>query len=124
MNLSRKNYQLAIAHIIDNLVRKYDDKVEAEYTTIMKVDNAIRYNEKVVFKYGLSLTENHVSFHSMVMYANGFIMELSKKYLPNAHFNKGCINFKDWSTFDPEGFGLIIRHSAEADFTPVLSEIP
>ena len=55
----------------------------------------ILYEERSVFKYGLASVKNHMSMHIMPIYMDS---PLHKKYqlqLPDAQFQKGCINFQN-----------------------------
>lgn len=55
----------------------------------------ILYEERCYMKYGLASTKNHMSLHCLPMYMKP---ELHAKYvglLPDAKFQKGCINFTD-----------------------------
>jgi len=59
------------------------------------------YMQGNIMKYALSSVKEHMSFHSMVMYASstrfggGGLREKYEKLLPKAKFQKGCINFKN-----------------------------
>ena len=55
----------------------------------------ILYEERCYMKYGLAVTKNYMSLHCLPMYMN---VPLHTKYqglLPDAKFQKGCINFTD-----------------------------
>jgi len=55
----------------------------------------ILYEERSYMKYGLASTKNHMSLHCLPMYMNPALHERFEKLLPEAKFQKGCINFKD-----------------------------
>lgn len=55
----------------------------------------ILYEERCYMKYGLASTKNYMSLHCMPMYMNAPLYQRFEKLLPNAKFQKGCINFKD-----------------------------
>ena len=99
-----------------------NDKVVSEsFGKFMSNPNAINYNEQGVFKYGLTVAKNYISFHSLVMYSNPQLMDELKLKLPKAKFQKGCINFKSLDEF-PES--VLIDHmqiSSKIDFSPVIN---
>jgi len=99
-----------------------NDKVVSEsFGKFMSNPNAISYNEQGVFKYGLTVAKNYISFHSLVMYSNPQLMDELKLKLPKAKFQKGCINFKSLDEF-PES--VLIDHmqiSSKIDFSPVIN---
>jgi hypothetical protein len=55
----------------------------------------IVYNASAIFKYGLSSVKNYMSLHVMPMYGSITLYSKYKAILPNAKFQKGCINFKN-----------------------------
>jgi hypothetical protein len=99
-----------------------NDKVVSEsFGKFMSNPNAISYNEQGVFKYGLTIAKNYISFHSLVMYSNPELMDDLKSKLPKAKFQKGCINFKSLDEF-PES--ILVGHmqiSSKIDFSPVIN---
>jgi Domain of unknown function (DU1801). len=99
-----------------------NDKVVSEsFGKFMSNPNAISYNEQGVFKYGLTVAKNYISFHSLVMYSKPQLMDELKSKLPKAKFQKGCINFKSLDEF-PES--ILVDHmqiSSKIDFSPVIN---
>jgi hypothetical protein len=55
----------------------------------------ILYEERSYMKYGLASTKNYMSLHCLPMYMNPALHQQFEKLLPNAKFQKGCINFND-----------------------------
>jgi hypothetical protein len=55
----------------------------------------ILYEERCYMKYGLASTKNYMSLHCMPMYMNPTLLQRFETILPDAKFQKGCINFKD-----------------------------
>ena len=55
----------------------------------------ILYEEHSYMKYGLASTKNYMSFHCLPMYMNPALHQQFEKLLPDAKFQKGCINFND-----------------------------
>lgn len=56
----------------------------------------ILYEERGCYmKYGLASVKSHMSLHCLPMYMNAPLHQKFEKLLPDAKFQKGCINFKD-----------------------------
>ena len=55
----------------------------------------ILYEERKYMKYGLASTKNYMSLHCLPMYMNPPFYQKFEKLLPNAKFQKGCINFNN-----------------------------
>jgi hypothetical protein len=55
----------------------------------------ILYEERCYMKYGLASTKNHMSLHCLPMYMNPALHTKYVGLLPDAKFQKGCINFTD-----------------------------
>jgi len=84
----------ALLSAIHELILEADETVEAEISPMMGKEMII-YKADGLFKYGLSSVKNHLSLHLMPIYS---VPALYAKYvdlLPNASFQKGCVNFKD-----------------------------
>ena len=79
---------------LDTVIRKHDKKVTVEVGSIMGVKEALVYKQENVFKYGLTSTNNHFSYHSMIMYVYPEILEDLKEVSKDIKFQKGCFNFK------------------------------
>ena len=106
---------------VDRLIQNYDTSVTVEVGSIMSVKEALVYKQDNVFKYGLTATKNHFSYHSMVMYANPDVLENFKKVSKGIKFQKGCFNFKNLETIDLSGFEAFLKLSAQKDFEPVIN---
>ncbi|MGE8290077.1 MAG: DUF1801 domain-containing protein [Sphingobacterium sp.] len=103
------------------VILENDKAVSESFGKFMSNPNAISYNEQGVFKYGLTVAKNYISFHSLVMYSNPLLMDELKSKLPKAKFQKGCINFKSLDEF-PES--VLVEHmqtSSKIDFSPVVN---
>ena len=70
------------------------DKTVTPVIAPMMGKEMIIYNAHETFKYGLASAKNHLSLHVLPMYMNPPIYEKYKALLPDAVFQKGCINFK------------------------------
>ena len=55
----------------------------------------IIYKCNGTFKYGLASVQKHMSLHAMPLYMSPDLHAKYVKLLPQAAFQKGCINFKD-----------------------------
>ena len=107
---------------LDTLIRKYDKNITVEVGSIMSVKEALVYKQDNVFKYGLTVTKNHFSYHSMVMYAYPNVLEEFKATSKGIKFQKGCFNFKSLQNIDLSNFEAFLKDSAEQDFTPVINQ--
>ena len=107
-------------HTLDALIRKYDSSVSVEVGRIMSVKEALVYKQDNVFKYGLTATKNHYSYHSMVMYAYPQVLNEFKNLNIKIKFQKGCFNFKSIDDIDLKSFDEFLKQSATIDFSPVM----
>src|SRR5947207_5101154 len=79
------------------LILKSDPLVREVVSGLMGRE-ALIFMQGDLFKYALSSAKQHMSFHSMVMYASqsrfggSGLREKFEKLLPKAKFQKGCIN--------------------------------
>lgn len=103
------------------VILKNDKKVEEKCDKIMSISQALVYTQEDVFKYGLSVTKNYISYHSMVMYANPQLIDGLKGKLKNIRIQKGCINFKSLQDFPISEFEKLLIDSAKINFEPVIS---
>jgi len=97
-----------------------DPAVSESFGKLMKNPNAFCYNEQDVFKYGLTVSQNHISFHSLVMYSHPELMDDLKTKLKKVKFQKGCINFKTPEDFPLSVFAGHIKASSGIDFSPII----
>jgi len=102
-------------------IAENDSAVSESFGKFMSNPNAISFNEQGVFKYGLTLAKNYISFHSLVMYANPQLMAELKLKLPKAKFQKGCINFKTLDEFPISVLTEHIQISSKIDFSPMIN---
>jgi len=110
-------------HIINQfrkVILENDKEVFENFGKLMSNPHAFCYNEQGVFKYGLTVAKNHLSFHSLVMYSNPGLMDGLKTQLKNARFQKGCINFKSLDDFPLSVFEKHMQVSSKVDFSPII----
>ena len=102
-------------------ISENDNTVSESFGKFMSNPNAISFNEQGVFKYGLTVAKNYISFHSLVIYTNPELMEELKLKLPKAKFQKGCINFKTLDEFPASVLAEHIQVSSKIDFSPMIN---
>jgi hypothetical protein len=86
--IERQNILSKIHHAI----LEVDKTVNAQVGKMMGKE-MILYNAPGTFKYGLSSVKKHMSLHLMPIYCVPSLHIKYKALLPNASFQKGCINF-------------------------------
>lgn len=72
-----------------------EDSTVAEEVGLMMGKEMILYKEKKYFKYGLSSVKNYMSMHIMPIYGGSPLHARYQELLPQAEFQKGCINFRN-----------------------------
>ncbi|MFA6246335.1 MAG: DUF1801 domain-containing protein [Mucilaginibacter sp.] len=72
-----------------------NDPTIVAVTKPMMGKEMILYEERCYMKYGLASTKNHMSLHCLPMYMNPALHAKYVGLLPDAKFQKGCINFTD-----------------------------
>ncbi len=75
----------------------------------------ILYNAPGTFKYGLSSLKNHMSLHLMPIYCVSTLHSKYKELLPNASFQKGCINFTNENEVPIEILKLLLVDCSKID---------
>jgi hypothetical protein len=103
------------------IILENDNAVSESFGKFMSNPHAISYNEQGIFKYGLTVAKNYISFHSLVMYSNPELMSELKSKLPKAKFQKGCINFKSLDEFPESILTTHILRSSKIDFSPMIN---
>ena len=81
-----------ILSTIHYAILEVDQTVSAQVGKMMGKE-MILYNAPGAFKYGLSSVKKHMSLHLMPIYCVPSLHIKYKELLPNASFQKGCINF-------------------------------
>jgi len=77
---------------IHEAIIENDKSVVAEVGSMMGKVMLI-YKGKGTMKYGLASNKNYMSLHAMPIYGSTALHVKYKTLLPNANFQKGCINF-------------------------------
>jgi hypothetical protein len=78
---------------IHEIIIREDKNVKAEIGSMMGKEMII-YNAPGTFKYGLASIKKHMSLHLLPMYVSPKLYKKFNELLPDANFQKGCINFK------------------------------
>lgn len=106
---------------LDRLIQNYDPSVTVEVGAIMSVKEALVYKQEDVFKYGLTATKSHYSYHSMVMYAYPEVLDGFRNSAGGIKFQKGCFNFKVLEDIDLSSFESFLEQSSQQNFSPVIA---
>lgn len=77
---------------IDSIIMDKDKTVVATIEPMMGKE-MIMYKAKGMMKYALSSVKNYMSLHCLPMYGSPALYNKYKAVLPDANFQKGCINF-------------------------------
>jgi hypothetical protein len=77
---------------IHSVVMDKDKTVVATIEPMMGKE-MIMYKAKGMMKYALSSVKNYLSLHVLPMYGSPNVYNKYKALLPEANFQKGCINF-------------------------------
>ncbi len=103
-------------------IRTIDSTVREKSGKIMSQEGVV-FEQEGVFKYGLTQTKKHYSFHSMVMYSDPMVMAFTKQILAacNVRIQKGCVNFESINDLPLSLFEQILRASVQADFSQTIS---
>lgn len=110
-----------VIHQFRKAIVENDQAISEDFGKFMSNPNAFSFNEQGVFKYGLTVAKNYISFHSLVIYTNPELMEELKLKIPKAKFQKGCINFKTLDEFPVAVLAEHIQISSKIDFSPVIN---
>lgn len=80
---------------IHELILAHDSTVTPVVKPMMGKDMILYEEHGRYMKYGLASAKAHMSLHCLPMYMNAPLHQKFEKLLPDAKFQKGCINFKD-----------------------------
>lgn len=83
----------ALMTAIHQIILEQDKTVTAEIEPMMGKE-MILYKAKGMMKYGLSGVKNHISLHVLPIYGAAALHAKYQALLPDATFQKGCINFR------------------------------
>lgn len=80
----------------------------------------ILYEERCYMKYGLASAKQYMSLHCMPMYMNPALYQQFEKLLPDAQFQKGCINFKNEAELPAGVLAKVIANCSSVNIAEVL----
>ena len=80
----------------------------------------ILYEQRCYMKYGLASTKNYMSLHCLPMYMNPALHTKYLSLLPNAKFQKGCINFANEEEMPIEILVAFITECSSVNIAEVL----
>jgi hypothetical protein len=98
-----------------------DPSVIAEIKPMMGKE-MILYEQRRYMKYGLASTKQHLSLHCLPMYMDPALHGQFTKLLPDAQFQKGCINFKDAAAMPVAVLAEIIAACSAVNIADVLEK--
>ncbi len=105
------------------LILKSDPLVKEVVAGMMGREMLV-YMQGNIMKYALSSVKQYMSFHSMVMYGSSKrfggsgLREKFEKLLPDAKFQKGCVNFKNAVQMPLNIAEKFIKEMAKVEYPP------
>ncbi len=106
---------------INAIIIKEDTTITATIAPMMGKEMII-YNAPGTFKYGLSSVKQYMSLHVLPMYGSEKIYAKYKALLPNAAFQKGCINFKNEEELPLKIIRQLMKDCAKIDLRAIREE--
>lgn len=119
-NKMLKNPSEDILGKLQKIILKNDKKVEAKEGKIMGASGTV-FNQENVFKYALAKTKTGYTFHSLPMYGNPDLFDDLKSKMPDAKFQKGCVNFKSEEDFPVKLFEEHMKKLTKCDFSKMIA---
>ena len=95
------------------IILAQDPSVQAQVSGMMGKEMIV-YDSRGMMKYALASMKSAITFHILPMYGSKPILEKYSALLPQAGFQKGCINFKT-----PEAFPLPVLTQLIQDCAPI-----
>jgi hypothetical protein len=99
-----------------------NDKTVTAFIGPMMGQELIVYNAPGIFKYGLGSGKNYMTLHALPMYGSPVIYSKYKALLPNAKFQKGCINFKSEDEMPLSIVQQLIKDCSKIDLLKIRQE--
>ncbi|HEV9038388.1 MAG TPA: hypothetical protein VGQ51_17250 [Puia sp.] len=106
---------------IHSIILKEDSTVAAEVGLMMGKE-MILYKERGYFKYGLSSVKSYMSMHVMPIYGGSPLHARYQKLLPQAEFQKGCINFRNEAEVPPDVLQRLFADCANVSIAALLEK--
>lgn len=82
----------------------------------------IMYKSRGMMKYALASAKNYMTLHVLPMYGSKTIYDKYLALLPNASFQKGCINFKTADEMPLDIVQQLITDCARIDLVKIRQE--
>jgi len=86
-----------LMNAIHEAIMANDKTVQPVIEPMMGKEMIIYKEQGKVMKYGLASVKNYMSIHCLPMYMNPPLFNKFVASMPNAKFQKGCVNFVDAS---------------------------
>ncbi len=96
------------------------DKSIIPKVELMMGKQMIVYKERGYMKYGLASGKNYMSLHCMPIYGSPQLHEKYINLLPDASFQKGCINFKNLAAMPLEVADNLIQDCAKVSIATII----
>jgi hypothetical protein len=111
----------AILAALHEVIVANDPTVIAAVKPMMGKD-MILYEERCVMKYGLASVKAHMSLHCLPMYMNPALHAKYESLLPEAKFQKGCINFTNGAALPPTVLAALIKECSAINIADMLEK--
>ncbi len=108
--------------VLHDIILSKDKSVVAFIGKMMGCEMII-YNDGAMFKYGLAKVKKYLSLHLLPMYCSPEIYERYKALLPEAKFQKGCINFNNEYELPPATVSKLINDCSNVDMTAIKNKV-
>jgi len=112
----------AILTAIHELILAHDKSVTPIVKPMMGKEMILYEEPGHIMKYALASTQKHMSLHCLPMYMNAPLYQKFEKLLPDAKFQKGCINFKDGSEVPSSVLAQLIDDCSAINITALLEK--
>lgn len=115
------NSRSSLLSKIHQIIIESDKNVDCGVGMMMGKQMII-YKQDGVFKYALASSKEYLSLHIMTIYGSPLLHSKYRSLLPNAKFQKGCINFISGPDMPAEVLTELIRDSAKINMKKVFDD--
>jgi hypothetical protein len=105
---------------IHSIILQEDKMVDAAVGLMMGKEMILYKENNRYFKYGLSSVKQYISLHLMPIYGGSPLHARYRKLLPQAQFQKGCINFVSAADVPPDILHQLFADCARVNITAML----
>lgn len=106
---------------LHQVITAADEKVEVSVASMMG-HQMIQYKTKGFFKYALASLKDHMSLHLMPIYMSPALYLKYQRLLPNAKFQKSCINFKSAEELPLDIAKKLLEDCAKVDMAAIMEQ--